>query len=52
MQLRSRALVGPARWLENVVNCNPCGETRKIGSVQNISHFWFGLSGARHWLKR
>ena len=26
--------------------------TDTLGSVQNISHFWFGLSGARHWLKR
>ena len=22
------------------------------GSVQSFSHIWFGLSGARHWLKR
>jgi hypothetical protein len=22
------------------------------GSVQTLSHFWFGLSGSRHWLKR
>ena len=23
-----------------------------MGSVQSFSHIWFGLSGARHWLKR
>jgi hypothetical protein len=23
-----------------------------LGSVQSFSHIWFGLSGARHWLKR
>ena len=23
-----------------------------VGSVQSFSHIWFGLSGARHWLKR
>ena len=22
------------------------------GSVQSLSHIWFGLSGALHWLKR
>ena len=24
----------------------------RMGSVQSLSHIWFGLSGARHWLKR
>jgi hypothetical protein len=23
-----------------------------FGSVQSLSHFWFGLSGTRGWLKR
>ena len=23
-----------------------------VGSVQSLSHIWFGLSGARHWLKQ
>ena len=25
---------------------------QNVGSVQSFSHIWFGLSGARHWLKR
>jgi hypothetical protein len=25
---------------------------KELGSVQSFSHIWFGLSGARHWLKR
>jgi putative transposase len=25
---------------------------RRGGSVKSFSHIWFGLSGARHWLKR
>ena len=25
---------------------------KAIGSVQSFSHIWFGLSGARQWLKR
>jgi hypothetical protein len=27
-------------------------ELLQVGSVQSFSHIWFGLSGARHWLKR
>jgi hypothetical protein len=28
------------------------GGEQPLGSVQSLSHFWFGLSGTRHWLKR
>ena len=28
------------------------GAAWALGSVQSFSHIWFGLSGARHWLKR
>jgi hypothetical protein len=28
------------------------GGTRRMMRVQSFSHIWFGLSGARHWLKR
>jgi hypothetical protein len=27
-------------------------EAGEAGSVQSFSHIWFGLGGARHWLKR
>jgi len=30
----------------------PRALTDQEGSVQSFSHIWFGLSGARRWLKR
>ena len=33
-----------------VVTVTP--KATRFGSVQSFSHIWFGLSGARHWLKR
>jgi hypothetical protein len=32
--------------------CRRCGVAWRPGSVQTLSHIWFGLSGALHWLRQ
>jgi hypothetical protein len=41
-------------WVLQYDNKTPpnSADENRMGSVQSFSHIWFGLSGARHWLKR